>query len=80
MSQLKDLVEYMAKSLVDFPEKVSVSEVEATATSVIELRVAKEDLGKIIGKEGKTAKSIRTILNAASSKLRRRAILNILEE
>jgi len=80
MSQLKDLVEYMAKALVDFPEQVNIAEVEATATSVIELRVAKEDLGKIIGKEGKTAKSIRTILNAASSKLRRRAILNILED
>lgn len=80
MSHLKDLVEYMAKSLVDYPDKVKVSEVEATATSVIELRVAKEDLGKIIGKEGKTAKSIRTILNAASSKIKRRAILNIIEE
>lgn len=80
MSHLKDLVEYMAKSLVDYPDKVNISEVEATATSVIELRVAKEDLGKIIGKEGKTAKSIRIILNAASSKLRRRTILNIIEE
>jgi len=80
MTQLKDLVEYLAKALVDNPEHVKVNEIEATATSVIELRVAKEDLGKIIGKQGKTAKAIRTILSAASSKLKRRAVLNILEE
>ena len=80
MSQLKELVEYLAKALVDHPDEVRVNELEATATSVIELRVAKEDLGKIIGKQGKTAKAIRTILSAASSKLKRRAVLNILEE
>jgi len=80
MTQLKELVEYLAKALVDNPEHVKVNEIEATATSVIELRVAKEDLGKIIGKQGKTAKAIRTILSAASSKLKRRAVLNILEE
>jgi predicted RNA-binding protein YlqC (UPF0109 family) len=69
----------MAKALVDFPEQVTVAEVEGEQTTVIELKVAKEDLGKIIGKEGRTARSLRTILAAVSTKLRKRSVLEILE-
>lgn len=76
---LKDLVEFIAKSLVDKPEEVSVSEVEGEQTSVLELKVAKEDLGKVIGKQGRTARAMRTILGAASTKLRKRSVLEILE-
>jgi uncharacterized protein len=76
---MKDLVKYIAQALVDNPDEVSVSEVEGEQTSVIELRVAKEDLGKIIGKHGRTAQSIRTILSAASAKNRKRAVLEIVE-
>lgn len=76
---MKDLVKYIAQALVDSPDEVSVSEVEGEQTSVIELRVAKEDLGKIIGKHGRTAQSIRTILSAASAKKRKRAVLEIVE-
>lgn len=76
---MKDLVKYIAQALVDSPNEVSVSEVEGEQTSVIELRVAKEDLGKIIGKHGRTAQSIRTILSAASAKNRKRAVLEIVE-
>ncbi len=79
MSELKELVEFIAKKLVDKPEEVRVNEVNAERTTVIELRVAKEDLGKIIGKEGKTAKAIRTILSAASAKLNKRVFLEIVE-
>ncbi|QER42397.1 KH domain-containing protein [Thermodesulfobacterium sp. TA1] len=79
MSKLKDLVENIAKVLVDKPESVQINEIEGEQTSVIELRVAKEDLGKIIGKEGRTAKAIRTILGAAGSKLRKRVVLEIIE-
>lgn len=79
MEELRNLVEVMAKSLVDFPEKVTVAEVEGEQTTVIELKVAKEDLGKIIGKEGRTARSLRTILAAVSTKLRKRSVLEILE-
>ena len=68
-SSLKDLVEFMAKSLVDNPDDVEVSEVVGEQTTVVELKVAKEDLGKVIGKQGRTARSMRTILNAASTKL-----------
>ena len=77
--ELKHLVEIMAKALVDFPEQVNVAEVEGEQTTVIELKVAKEDLGKIIGKEGRTARSLRTILAAVSTKLRKRSVLEILE-
>lgn len=77
--QMKDLISYIAKALVDNPDKVEVTEVEGAQTSVIELRVAKEDLGKVIGKQGKTARAMRTILNAASTKLRKRAVLEIIE-
>ncbi len=76
---MKDLVKYIAQALVDNPDDVSVSEVEGEQTSVIELRVSKEDLGKIIGKHGRTAQSIRTILSAASAKNRKRAVLEIVE-
>jgi predicted RNA-binding protein YlqC (UPF0109 family) len=77
--RIKEVVEYMAKSLVDNPEEVSVSEVEGEITSVIELKVAKSDLGKVIGKQGRTARAMRTILSAASTKLKKRAVLEILE-
>jgi predicted RNA-binding protein YlqC (UPF0109 family) len=76
---LKDLVTYVAKSLVDNPESVQITEVEGEHTSVLELRVAKEDLGKVIGKQGRTARAIRTILAAASSKAKKRTVLEILE-
>lgn len=76
---LKELVEYMARALVDNPEQVKVSEIEGEQTSVIELRVAKEDLGKVIGKQGRTARAMRTILSAASTKIRKRAVLEIIE-
>ena len=76
---MKELVRYIAQALVDNPDAVVVSEVEGEQTSVIELRVAKEDLGKIIGKHGRTAQSIRTILSAASAKHKKRAVLEIVE-
>ena len=76
---MKELIEYIAKALVDNPEEVSVSELEGQQTSVIELKVAKEDLGKVIGKQGRTASAIRTILGAASMKLKKRSVLEILE-
>jgi uncharacterized protein len=76
---MKDLVRYIAQALVDNPDDVAVSEVEGEQTSVLELRVAKEDLGKIIGKHGRTAQSIRTILSAASAKYKKRAVLEIVE-
>jgi len=79
MSKLKDLVEQIAKVLVDKPEAVQINEIEGEQTTVIELKVAKEDLGKIIGKEGKTAKAIRTILGAAGSKIKKRVVLEIIE-
>ncbi len=78
-SSLKDLVDFMARSLVDQPDKVSVNEVMGEQTTVVELSVAKEDLGKVIGKQGRTAKSMRTILNAASTKLNKRSVLEIME-
>ncbi|HLE26428.1 MAG TPA: KH domain-containing protein [Thermodesulfobacteriota bacterium] len=79
MEKLKELVSYIAKSLVDNPEKVEVREVAGEQTSVLELKVSQEDLGKIIGKQGKTAKAIRIILSAAAAKIRKRAVLEILE-
>lgn len=78
-SSLKDLIEFMAKSLVDKPEEVEVNEVIGEQTTVVELKVAKEDLGKVIGKQGRTARSMRTILNAASTKLHKRSVLEIVE-
>ncbi len=79
MENLKELVIFIAKSLVDNPEQVEVTEVAGEQTSVLELKVASEDLGKIIGKQGKTAKAIRTILSASAAKIRKRAVLEILE-
>jgi hypothetical protein len=76
---MKDLVTFIARALVDNPDDVSVNEIEGEQTSVIELRVAKDDLGKIIGKHGRTAQSIRTILSAASAKHKKRAVLEIIE-
>jgi predicted RNA-binding protein YlqC (UPF0109 family) len=77
--EMKELVEYIAKVLVDNPDEVRVTELEGKQTSVIELRVAKEDLGKVIGKQGRTARAMRTILGAASTKLKKRSVLEILE-
>ena len=76
---MKSLIEQMAKALVDNPEEVVVSEVEGERTTVFELRVATSDLGKVIGKQGKTARSMRTILSAAGTKLGKRCVLEILE-
>lgn len=76
---MKDLIKYIAESLVDNPEQVSVKEVEGNQTSVLELTVAKEDLGKVIGKQGRTARAMRTILSAASAKIKKRAVLEIIE-
>jgi len=76
---MKDLIGYIARALVDHPEQVSVSEVEGKQTSVLELKVAKEDLGKVIGKQGRTARALRTILSAASAKIKKRTVLEILE-
>ncbi len=78
-SSLKELVELMAKSLVDNPDQVEVNEIVGEQTTVVELKVAKEDLGKVIGKQGRTARSMRTILNAASTKLHKRSVLEIVE-
>ena len=76
---MKELVEYIAKAIVDNPEEVSVTEVEGEVASVIALKVAKSDLGKVIGKQGRTAKAMRTILSVASTKSQKRAILEIVE-
>ena len=76
---MKELIEYIAKALVDKPEEVSVRETEGERTTILELRVAQEDLGKVIGKEGRTARSMRVILNAAGAKLGKRCVLEILE-
>jgi predicted RNA-binding protein YlqC (UPF0109 family) len=76
---MKELIKYMAQALVDNPDMVVVSEVVGEQTSVLELRVAKEDLGKVIGKQGRTAKAMRTILSAASTKIRKRSVLEIIE-
>ena len=76
---MKELISYIAQALVDHPEEVNVTEVEGNQTTVLELKVAKEDLGKVIGKQGRTARSMRTILNAASAKLKKRTVLEIIE-
>ncbi|HTN72529.1 MAG TPA: KH domain-containing protein [Methylomirabilota bacterium] len=77
---MKELVQYLARSLVNNPDAVEVKETEGDNASIVELRVAKEDLGRIIGKQGRTAKSIRTILNAAASRTNRKVVLEIVEE
>ena len=76
---MKDLIAYIAKALVDKPEEVVVTEIRGQQTSMIELKVAKEDIGKILGKQGRTAQAIRTILNAASAKIHKRSHLEIIE-
>ena len=76
---MKDLITYIAQALVDQPEQVSVEEVEGNQTSVLELKVAREDLGKVIGKQGRTARAMRTILSAASAKIKKRTVLEIIE-
>lgn len=79
MNELKDLIENVSKYLVDLPENVQVNEIVGEQTTVIELRVDKSDLGKVIGKQGRTARALRTILNAASTKLKKRSVLEIIE-
>jgi hypothetical protein len=76
---MKDLINNIAQALVDHPEQVSVSEVTGDQTSVLELKVAKEDIGKVIGKQGRTARAMRTILSAASAKIKKRTVLEIVE-
>ena len=76
---LSELVEYIVKRLVDRPDDVVVTEINGEQATIVELRVAPEDLGKVIGKEGKTARAIRTLVHASASKERKRAVLEILE-
>ena len=76
---MKALIELIARSLVDAPGQVQVAEVEGEQTTVLELKVAKEDLGKVIGKQGRTARAMRTLLSAASTKAKKRVVLEILE-
>lgn len=77
---MKELITYIAKALVDNPDEVKVTEIEGDQTSVLELKVAKEDLGKVIGKQGRTARAMRTLLSAASAKIRKRTVLEIVED
>ncbi len=76
---MKELIKYIAQALVDNPEQVEVSEVAGNQTSVLELKVAQEDLGKVIGRQGRTARAMRTILSASSVKLKKRTVLEIIE-
>lgn len=76
---MKELIEKMAKALVDVPDDVQVAEIVGERTTVFELRVATSDLGKVIGKQGKTARAMRTILSAAGTKIGKRCVLEILE-
>jgi predicted RNA-binding protein YlqC (UPF0109 family) len=76
---MKELITYIAKALVDNPDQVEVLEVKGEQTSVLELKVAKEDLGKVIGKQGRSARAMRTILSAASTKIKKRTVLEIVE-
>ena len=78
-SSSKEVVEIIARTLVDFPDEVSVREIEGETATVIELRVASTDLGKVIGKQGRTARAMRTLLRAAGMKLRKRFVLEIIE-
>lgn len=77
---MKELVRYLAKSLVDDPDSVEVTEMQGEMGSVLELRVAQKDLGRIIGKQGRTAKSIRTIINAAAARVNQKVVLEIVED
>ena len=76
---MKELVLVMAKALVDKPDEVEIKEIEGDVTTILELKVAKDDLGKVIGKQGKTAHAMRAILNATATKLKKRAVLEIIE-
>jgi uncharacterized protein len=76
---IKELVQYIAQAMVDNPGEVSVSEIEGNQTTVLELKVAKNDLGKVIGKQGRNAQAIRTILSAVSAKTKKRVVLEIVE-
>ena len=77
---MKDLVDYIAKALVDEVDRIEISEIAGNQTNIIELKVAKEDIGKVIGRQGRTADAIRTILNCAAAKLSKRYILQIIDE
>ena len=77
---MKELVQYLARYLVNNPDAVEVKETQGETASILELKVAPEDLGRIIGKQGRTAKSIRTILNAAASRTNRKVVLEIIED
>ncbi len=79
MSELKELITFISRALVDLPDGVKVNEIIGEQTTVIELKVDKTDLGKVIGKQGRTARALRTILNAASTKLKKRSVLEIIE-
>ena len=79
MSELNELIQYVSKALVDMPDEVTVNEIVGEQTTVVELKVDKSDLGKVIGKQGRTARALRTILNAASTKLKKRSVLEIIE-
>ena len=76
---IKELIQYIAQALVDNPGEVSVNEIEGAQTTVLELSVAKSDLGKVIGKQGRTAQAIRTLLGAVSAKIKKRVVLEIVE-
>ncbi len=76
---MKELIGYIAQALVDHPNQVYINEVERDQKEVIELKVAKEDIGKVIGKQGRTARAMRTILSAASAKTKKRTVLEIVE-
>jgi uncharacterized protein len=76
---LKEVIETIVKALVDYPDEVAVTEIDGEATTVLELRVAPQDLGKVIGKQGRTARAMRTLLRAAGMKLKKRFVLEILE-
>lgn len=77
---MKELVEYLARALVNQPDAVEVKETHSDTTTVLELKVAREDLGRVIGKQGRTAKSIRTLVTAIASRAERKVVLNIVEE
>lgn len=77
---MKELVQYLAQSIVNQPDAVEVTETQDDGASVVELKVAKEDLGRVIGKQGRTAKSLRTILNAAAARTNRKVVLEIVDE
>jgi predicted RNA-binding protein YlqC (UPF0109 family) len=76
---IKELLHYIAQAIVDYPDQVSVFEIEGQQTTVLELKVAKEDLGKVIGKQGRNAQAIRTILSAVSAQVKKRVVLEIVE-